>query len=280
MRRVLKLFKYDIKMGYMANAVKIAVFELLCIGICLIGKNAISDCEKGNMAAGIGDYVCFVFGGPKHIFSGDLSSYTIPVLWLCIPVMAAYISGYYATKDLHTYGQQVLIRSGSRVKWWLSKCVWNLITVLSLYVMGYATVVAVAVLSGAGMTMRLTPEIVTSVCNINMLNGNFFEETVILLIMPVIVSVALSMLQLTIAMITSPIIGFMFSQTIVFFSTIFEYKVLVSNYGMLSHNKITCGSDIVWQEGIIICVIVYVAAILVGMLYFSRCNILPKNNEV
>ena len=69
MRRLIKLIKYDIKMGYIGNAAKILIFGILCVGICIIGNNAISALENENIRASIGDYVCFVLGGPKHIFN-------------------------------------------------------------------------------------------------------------------------------------------------------------------------------------------------------------------
>ena len=279
MKKFIKLIKYDIKMGYISNIVKIALFEALIIGICLIGKNSILECVTVNNGGSIGDYICFVVGGPKHIINGDLNMYTIPVLWLLIQVMVAYNSGYYAVMDLHTYGQQVLIRSKSRNKWWISKCIWNVLTVLSMYLMIYLTIIIVALLSGAKVSMRLTPEIVTSVCNINMLNGKYLEELIILLIMPAVASISLSMLQMTVAIITSPIIGFIFSQSLVFLATIFEYKFLISNYGMLSHNKISCGSKIVLEQGIFLCISVFAISYIIGFSYFSRCNILPKNQE-
>ena len=279
MKRFIKLIKYDIKMGSISNAVKIAIFEILCIGICLIGRNVMSEYEGQNVGVSIGDYVCFVLGGPKHIINGDLTTYTIPVLWLIIQVMIAYISGYYTVRDLHTYGQQILDSVRTRSKWWISKCIWNVVMVISMYLMIYATIVLVALLSGAKTSMQLTTEIVMSACNINMRNGTFFEEMIILLVMPMVASIALSMLQTTVALMTSPIIGFIFSQSIVFLSTIFEYKFLISNYGMLSHNKVSCGSNIVYSEGVIICLAVFVISYMIGYLYFSRCNILSKGQE-
>ena len=279
MKKFIKLIKYDIKMGYISNLTKLAIFEILCICICAIGRNTISDCEINGIKASVGDYFCFVLGGPKHIMDNDLSTYVIPVLWLVIQVMIAYASGYYMVKDLHRYGQQVLIRSKSRNKWWISKCIWNILTVISMYLMVNITIITVAILSGAKMSMKLTPEIVMSVCNINMLNGTFKEEMIILLLMPVLVSVTLCMLQVAIAIITSPIIGFIVTQSIVFLSTIFEYKFLISNYGMLSHNRISCGSKIVYSDGIIICMAVFLVSWITGYLYFGRCNIISKGNE-
>lgn len=183
-------------------------------------------------------------------------------------------------KDLHSYGQQILIRSNSRNKWWVSKCVWNIVTITSMYVILYGIIAIVAFLGGAKMTMRLTPDVVMQLCNINMLSGTHSEEMIILLLMPLIVSITISMMQITIAIIVSPIVGFVVSQSIVFLSTIFEYKWLISNYAMLSHNKISCGSKIVYRQGILICIGIYICSWIIGLMYFRRCNIFSKNQEM
>lgn len=62
-------------------------------------------------------------------------------------------------------------------------------------------------------------------------------------------------------------------------ATIYDFKWLISNYGMLSHNKITCMSQIDYKEGIIFALVLYVLSIIIGMIYFMRCNILLKEKE-
>jgi hypothetical protein len=192
--------------------------------------------------------------------------------------LIAYIIGYYAMTDLDTYGKQILIRSGSRKKWWTSKCIWNGFNVIIMYFIIYAIAILSAIINNAKISNKLTYEIVSEACDIDMINGGINTNLIILFLMPVIMSLAMSMLQMTIALIFSPIIGFIVSQSIVFLSTIYEKKWLFTNYGMLSHNYVTCGSAIVYKEGIVICAGIYMVSAIVGFVYFSRSNILPKHN--
>lgn len=276
-----KLALYDIRAGFRNNRIKLAVFTGLCMFICMMGIRTISGViERNDINATVMDYICYMIGGPKHIPQGMLDLYVMPVLWLALQVMIAYVTGYYAVTDLHTYGQQVLIRSASRCKWWLCKCIWNMVTVLVMYAIIYSSSVAAAFCSGAVFMNRLTPEIALSVCNMDMAGGSNLETAFILLVMPVLTSLSLSMAQMTVALVTSPVIGFIASQSIVFASTIYEYKFLIPNYGMLSHNKITCMSGIEYQDGIVICIVVFVISLAAGMMYFRNCNILPKNQEI
>ena len=222
---VKKLIKYDIKAGFTSN--KIKFYMLMGVVFC-IGCIAVHDMGDAEKMMGVKptvlDYVCFFVGGPKHIPYNMYELYVIPVLWLLLQVMIGYMVGYYAMTDLSTYGQQVLIRSGSRLKWWFGKCVWNGLTVLMIYAVIYLGTIISGTIGGADVELRLTKEIVTSVCNVDALSGKNFDYIIILFLMPVMVSLAISMIQMFIALISSPIIGFIFSQSIVFMSTLFEKK--------------------------------------------------------
>ncbi len=273
MEPLFKLIVYDIKSELRESKVKIAVFTIICVFICILCLR-----QMDGKSATVLDYICFMVGGPKYIPAGMLEMYNFPILWLSIQVMIAYTAGYYAVTDLHTFGQQILIRSGKRKKWWISKCICNLTTVTAMYAILYGLTVFTAFLSGASFSIELTPEIATTVCNLDMFESTTGEVLIILLFMPLLVSCAISMAQIVIAFITSPIIAFLASQSIVFLSTIYEYKFLILNYSMLSHNQITCMSDIKCNEGIVICFVVWLVSLVMGMIYFDKCNIIPKQS--
>lgn len=275
-----KLIKYDLKLGTMDNFLKLGILVIIVICIGGISINNINGVEEYmGCNASILDYVCFFVGGPKNIPNDMLDTYVIPVLWLILQVMIAYIVGYYAMTDLDTYGQQILIRAGSRLKWWLSKCLWNGVMVILTYIIIYGAAFLAGIIGGADWEFKLTPDIIASACEITWLTGESKTHMIILFMMPVIVSLTLSMLQMFFALLFSPIIGFIVSQSIVFLATIFTNKILFANYGMLSHNKLACGSDIVLSEGLVICGMIYIVSFVVGIIYFCRYDILPKTSE-
>lgn len=275
-----RLIKYDIRAGFAGNFRKFLMLIVTTIIIGCIAADSIENtAETLGIRATILDYVCFYVGGPKHIPSDMFELYRIPVLWLLLQVMTGYMVGYYATNDLETYGQQVLIRSDSRAKWWISKCVWNGITVVAIYMVIFFMAIMSGIVAGADMEMNLTEGIVTSVCNVDALMGDNGSYIFILFGMTVFVSLTVSMLQMFISLVFSPVIGFIITQSIVFLSTLFENKLLFANYGMLTHNRITCDSNIEWAEGMILCMVIYAISFFGGVMYFSKCNILARNNE-
>lgn len=276
---IIKLVRYDIKLGLRTNLIKLFFLIGIMTGIDGITMYMIRNVEDlYHVKATVPDYICFVLGGPKHIPVNMFEMYEIPVLWLAPGVMIAYLVGYYAMTDLDTYGMQILIRSGSRIKWWLSKCIWNGFMVMLSYTLIYLGIIGIAVINDARFQFSLTPEIAMNVCNISELNGDNSSYMLVLLLMPLVVTLAISMLQMTLALIFSPIISFIISQSIIFLSTIFEYQFLIANYGMLSHYNVTCGSEINIRGGIFVCSITYLIAVVTGIIYFIRFDILSKDS--
>lgn len=276
-----KLIMYDIKNGFISNRIKILFFILVICVINIIGVNSIHRSEEMyGVSATIMDQMCFVLGGPPYIPKGMFELYTIPLLWLIQNAMIAYIIGYYATNDVAGYGVQILMRSGARERWWLSKCVWNGVTVVVLHLWMYIITAVVAVAGHEKISFSLTTKIVTDVCNIGSMEGKMYEYAICIFLMPLIVSITISALQITVALITSPVIAFLTVESVMLLSTMFSNRILFPNYGMLSHNMITCGSDINIWEGIAVCGIIYIVSIVMGLVYFSRMNIIIKERQI
>ena len=265
------IIRYDLITGFRNNLSKIIVFFVMITLINIIACTNIGDIESTyGIKATVTDYFCVIIGGPKYIFEGGLETYQIPVLWLLPQIMISYIVGYYAMTDIDKEGVQMLVRANTRRKWWISKCIWNGTMIIFLYLVMYGVTFVNALANEAEMKYDFTQEVINNLCE------SKTEVILTLIFMPLLVSITLNMMQMTIALIFSPIVGFICSQSIVFLSTIITNKWLVSNYGMLSHSKLTCMSDIVLKEGIIRCVVLYAIAVFVGNAYFRRYDVVVR----
>lgn len=271
------IIRYDIISGFRNNLGKIVVFFIMIVGISMINTGNIKEVESlYNINATIVDYFLVFMSGPKYISEGALDMYQIPVLWLLPQIMISYIAGYYAMTNIDKEGLQALVRANTRRKWWISKCIWNGTMVTFLYFLMYGVIIVNASINGADMRCAYNMEILNELCDIFYINGTNTEILLMLLFMPLLVSLTINILQMTIALIFSPIIGFIFSQSIVFLSTIITNKWLISNLGMLSHSKIVGVSDITIKTGIMICIGVYVLFVIVGYEYFKRYDVVVR----
>lgn len=266
--------KYDLEEGFKAIRVKLVFFVVLITWINYVTGNTLN-MQMGDVSrrATLIDYIACVIGGPRYIPKGQMNSYVIPILWLAIYVVIAYTVGSYPTQDLRGYGQHILMRSEKRIRWWIGKCVWNSVVVVFMFCVLYGMTAINAMLHHARMSLAPTKEIVGLVAYTNLENAGKNEVAFVLLVMPVMVTLALSMLQMAIELIIVPIAGFFVSQSIVFLSTMYTIPVLFVNYAILPHNSFSSGSSIHTLHGPIVCILVYAVTFIIGAVYFERCDI-------
>ena len=95
----------------------------------------ISCIEKGNYNAHYAeiidhatcvDYLCFLLEG-MHPFRPKVETiFVIPIRWLLIHLFLLYAVLYYPYRDLvQSIGSVLVIKMGSRKRWWFSKCLWS-----------------------------------------------------------------------------------------------------------------------------------------------------------
>lgn len=59
--------------------------------------------------------------------------------------------GYYAVDDLNAYGIQLIIKSRSKISWWISKTIWCMLSVTLYFVVLFAAFAVFALASGKGL---------------------------------------------------------------------------------------------------------------------------------
>lgn len=80
------------------------------------------------------DYYLYIMQGMYiYKFSPD-STFVIPISWFMLHIGLAYLTAYYPCKDYNEYGVIVLPAGGSRIRWWIAKMFWCLMTVFLYYI--------------------------------------------------------------------------------------------------------------------------------------------------
>lgn len=103
---------------------------------CRFAEYAANIYEAGTIAGSgtAADYYLYVMQGMYiYKFSPD-STFVIPISWFMLHIGLAYLTAYYPCKDYNEYGAIVLPAGGSRVRWWIAKMFWCLMTVFLYYI--------------------------------------------------------------------------------------------------------------------------------------------------
>lgn len=274
----LKLIWYDIKRGMSYNGIKL----LLPLGVGITATLIFISRYKmgiGNVdGATFLECAMYLYKGGKYLPPERLEmEYTIPAIWLLLQIVIGYLVGSYSTEDIHTYGQQVLIRSRSRKNWWISKCIWNVVTVLYCYIALNLALIMTCAVCGVDISLTYSDEVFTGyVLEMWHCTGTMREVLVMVFVMPVVVSVASSLLQMTLTLIVSPIVGFIVIQIMAIMSTMVMHPILFHNFAMLAHSNIASPTNFSIEMGMVVSAIVVGVSVISGKLYFDKYNVLSK----
>ena len=71
------------------------------------------------------DYFLALIGGcgKVNLISGAENDFVMPTMWFVFVLWMQFTSLYYPFAELNGIGKQLMVLSGSRGNWWLSKCV-------------------------------------------------------------------------------------------------------------------------------------------------------------
>ena len=94
-----------------------------------------------------------------YLCSLSLCEVIIPTAYVLPNVLIAFAIGNYPFKDINGYGGMVLMRARKKSVWWISKCIWAVITSVVTYAILVVEVVAVALAGG-----RLSWQVNRDIC--------------------------------------------------------------------------------------------------------------------
>lgn len=138
-----KGYQYHLKNGAL-YCLKIYLLIALLTGIMCVDFFQIKQeiyCESAKVPSGsVCDYFLFVMGGIKKYIPSNCEKFLLPIRWLLIHMLICYGSISYTMYDVRKVGIYVVERIGNRMKWFVSKIVWNILFVLSCYLLIWGVV--------------------------------------------------------------------------------------------------------------------------------------------
>ena len=281
----LKLFWYDIRVGilqqYRKWLIAAAVFTAACLEYLMEiqGYSSGLAMETYPVKETLGNCLLFLFRGMQEYSITLDKQFTFPAIWMLMYLLAAYFTLYYPYHDLEESGQHLLLRSGGRRLWWISKCVWNLLSVGLFFGISWIVTGLFCLFRGVPLTMELSENMAAFLeMRYSQLWLHPKEMTVEILLLPMLVMMACCLLQMTLSLFLRPIFSFMVTGTILLASVYYQTPALIGNYAMTIRNSKLLVGGMDTTVGILFSLGILAGAFLVGLLKFKRYDILRKEN--
>lgn len=268
-----RIFTYDIKQGWYANLWKFIMGLMPFIGVVLIAsKIEISTAHSPSFF----DCIFFLFKGIKIYKPSQGSQFEIPALWMAVQVFTGMIVYSYPKDNFEKYGAQSLIRVKNKMKWWVSKYIWTVVNVILYYIAGYLTIFTVnSFINGNsilpdGLWNLLVNEIEIS-------NITVIDLWTAGILIPVLTSISLSVLQMSLSFIFNPVYSFVMIMAYLTVSVYYYNLCFIASNSMILRNQIGGGGGRTCTEIVTVDIVVALVSGIVGYRRFRNLDVIPKS---
>ncbi len=224
-----------------------------------------------------GDYWFYLYGGMCEYIPSPDNPFQFPAVWILVFLVLPFILLNYPFRDMYGVGQQVLVRSGQRSLWWLSKCCWNFC----------GTVLYHLIIQAAGLVLSLVFEVeISNQIHMDFINLVFnirYQEVwnpsslpVAALLLTMLVSAAVNMLQMTLSLFIRPMFGFFAVAVLLLASAYLLSPLLIGNYAMAFRYDWMLKAGVSMGAGMRIAAILLFLAVLTGLVRFRLYDILES----
>ena len=229
------------------------------------------------------DIMFYIFKGQEPI---DISSaierlfeFPMPMVWLFVMGACLFLNLDYYLYDLSLTGQQIIVRCGNRRMWFLSKCIWNVLsTVLYFMMIGLTAFICTLILNGS-ISINTTQEIQQIIMGNFELAGITAGQAILLgLVSPFLTLAALNILQMTLCIFVKPIISFLCSAGILVLSVYVSNGLVLGNGAMTIRTLAENGSNVTVAVSIMLSIMIILACVAVGTIVFKRTDIFPSDD--
>lgn len=277
--RFFKLIKYDLKNGFSGVPVKLMLLCLIVVASCveLTVRKSIRYMGQTIPESTLLDYACYLLGGIKIYIPSVVEGFQFPVKWFFLHMLVLYGTLNYPYRDLESLGSTILPKSGNRLSWWLSKCVWNMLHILLMYGVIFGVMLFYCLISKERCSLTAAPELVNDI----MASGGYYESfppefALTVLLLPVLVSLSGSVLQMTLGLYLKPMFSFGVLAVLMLAASYLRLPVLPGSYGMAIRSKYVVEGGFEPMIGSLLMVGILSGAVLLGGIRFRKYDILSK----
>lgn len=276
MNRLWRIYVFDMRKGFMENRTKIgiAVFVFLFLANVTVSESIFYS-SLGAEGDGFLGYWMSLLGGMREYIRTDQSTFELPVSWLLFYAYLFYLVGFYPVADLYESGTKTLLLSESRNKWMVSKFLW-ISTMVVLYFLVFAACLFLNMYFLEGAWNLGLPELEQKYGIVPGSVG-LWQILVIWMVLPVLMSIALSWLQFALALCTNAITAYCMSVILLVVSAYWMRPFLPANYLMMMRNRLLSWNGMKTEDGFVFGAVLLFLSIAAGCLVFRRKDIYKSN---
>ena len=272
-------FKYDLKIGLRKTIPWFLIVATIVVVTSITLYVMVLNEEKGGLkllrSVNSMDYFLHVFEGLKPFDMRGDEKFQLPITWFLINMILFYFTGKYPYSEIYNnHGANVLMRGGSRNRWFLSKWMWSLVCVMVYYFVAYIFVLLFCIVAQIPISFSIQPIDYQDLL-VPVMDCTKFD-TVKLIILPIISSMAAVSIQLVISLIVNPLLGFMFMAILYITSAYYFSPLLIGNCSMFARNSIFYIGGITFRQAVIVSLIMVLLSLSIGLFVFHRRDIMGR----
>jgi len=279
-----KLLRFDLKngllrrwQGYLILFATI-IFAYIDFSIRIMEIRAGGIYGQGEVS--IGTFLFYLFGGMEKYVPSPANPFIFPALWILVFIQILFITLYYPFDNLNGIGKNLLIASGRRKSWWLSKCIWNISSVCACFIIIWLTALVCTLVTGGELSFAVGPLAEGLFPKALWIKRPMDTQLFFYLIpAPLLVAAALSLVQMVVSLVIRPIFSFLCSAVLLGISIYYVSPAFIGNYAMAVRADSIAFDSVDGKTGLGLCLLIIGVSILFGYLLFGRYDILGKDTE-
>lgn len=218
-------------------------------------------------------FIYFSKGMDPFTNLGRNEVFKIPVIWMCLYLYIFYLIADYPVQDLKMLGKNLLIRSNTRVNWWISKCIITIHTIFICYFLLYSSIMLFTFFSNGNFSFNPTQELMDSIFGVSDMHVSNSQVVEIILLLPLALTVGVSIFELGLSLIIGSIYSFCFIVTVLIISAYYTSPLLFGNYLMLLRNSIHLENGVLTNYGFFYSILIGILGYFMGALRIKKLDI-------
>lgn len=225
------------------------------------------------------DYMVYIYGGMDRYVPKSGNNFLFPIRWLVVFMISPFLVLNYPYRDMQGIGQQILVRTRGRTAWWMSKCIWNVLSVFIYNFLLFATALFFCIAVGGDISGGINSELQYIAFQFDRSSMIYGDEpwSLAIIFLPVLVSISINLMQMTLSLFIKPVFSFFFVAFLLISSAYFTSPYLLGNYAMSMRYDMVVKDGVSVADGTIMALLLIGVSICIGVVRFHRYDILDRD---